>query len=101
MLYNSPMPAKRNVNISASLPAETRRRAGRRASATAATAAAREVAALRGAGAEKASAQKKRERRGGVEDFIRLAEYMRESGWDGFDYKAQRQQFGRRFDDIG
>lgn len=73
------MPAKRNANVSPSLPAETRRRTGGRASAT---------------------AQKKRIR-GGVEDFIRLTDYMRESGWDGFDYKEQRKQFGRWFDDIG
>lgn len=52
-------------------------------------------------GAAAGKARARRSRRGGVEDFIRLAEYMRDSGWDGFDYKEQRRRFGRRFDGLG
>ena len=51
--------------------------------------------------AAKKSPAKKGGRRGDAANLIRLAEYMRESGWDGFDYKEQRRRFGRRFDGIG
>ena len=46
--------------------------------------------------AAKKSPAKKGGRRGDAANLIRLAEYMRESGWDGFDYKEQRRRFGRR-----
>ena len=101
------MSAKRSVVVSDSLLAEARRAAGVRTSAAAVNAALREFVGRRGrngaaeSAGEKSSAKKKDARRGGAEDFAELVEYMRESGWDGFDYKARRRNFGRRFDGVG
>ena len=101
------MNGKRSVVVNDSLLAEARRLAGVRTSAAAVNAALREFVVRRNGegagkiGAVKKSPAKKGGRRGDAANLIRLAEYMRESGWDGFDYKEQRRRFGRRFDDIG
>ena len=98
------MEDKRSVSVDGSLLAAARRRAGVRTSAAAVDAALREFVgrgngAANGAAKEERSAKKGGRRRGGVEDFIELIEYMRESGWDGFDYKEQRRRFFRNYDD--
>ena len=92
---------KRSVAVNDLLLAEARRLAGVRTSAAAVNAALREFVGRRGGAAKKSPAKKTGGRKGGAADFVRLAKYMRDSGWDGFDYKERRRAFGRRFDDIG
>ena len=83
----SAMSAKRNVAVNDSLLAEARRLAGARTSAATVNAALREFVGRRnGNGAAEKSARQ----RGGVEDLMRLSEYLRESGWDDTYYRRMR-----------
>ena len=91
------MNAKRNVAVNDSLLAEARRLAGVRTSAAAVNAALREFVGRRNGGAtvKNNSAKKSGRVRGGVEDLMKMSEYLRESGWDDSGSRLLRRRLAR------
>ena len=91
------MSPKRSVVVNDSLLAEARRAAGVRTSAAAVNAALREFVERRGGNgaAESGRRGKTKQARGGIDDLMKLSEYLRESGWDDAGSRLLRKRLAR------